>query len=157
MKRIIFFLLALLVTAGFILFSCLYYDVQDLPLPELYGRVSGEALFTKDPADSLKFRQNLDLSPELFDEVLYVAPQGFMDVEELILIKSSDSAALDEAEKAIEKRLEARKNTFETYAPEEYGLLSNAKVYRRGPYLFFVVHPDAESVIRILSESVGRL
>lgn len=81
-------------------------------------------------------RKNLDLDESLFDWSIYYCGNGLMDVSELLIVKSDNSAALETAEKAAASRLDAQKTNFDGYGTNQIDLLGHAITKKVRPLLF---------------------
>ena len=69
--------------------------------------VSCEGINALKKGTARDMRKNLDLDESLFDWSIYYCGNGLMDVSELLIVKSDNSAALETAEKAVASRLDA--------------------------------------------------
>ncbi len=90
------------------------------------------------------FKKFYGLDPADYEAVVLYAPKTNMDVQELLIIKLSDTSQAEAVESAILSRLESQENTFEGYAPEQYAMLEDHHVLDiRGNYVLYIVHEDA--------------
>ena len=90
-------------------------------------------------------RKNLDLDESLFDWSIYYCGNGLMDVSELLIVKSDNSAALETAEKAVASRLGAQKTNFDGYGTNQIDLLGHAITKKVGPYYIYAVSEHAST------------
>ena len=74
--------------------------------------VSCEGINTLKKGTARDMRKNLDLDESLFDWSIYYCGNGLMDVSELLIVKSDNSAALETAEKAAASRLTHKRPTL---------------------------------------------
>lgn len=89
------------------------------------------------------FKKFYGLNANDYDGVTLYAPVTNMDAEELLIIKLKDSFQAEAVTKAISKRLETQKASFEGYGVEQFDLLENHILDVRGNYILYIVHPDA--------------
>ena len=90
-------------------------------------------------------RKNLDLDESQFDWSIYYCGNGIMDVSELLIVKSDNSAALDTAENAVASRLDAQITNFDGYGTNQIDLLNHAITKKIGSYYFYAVSEHASS------------
>ena len=79
------------------------------------------------------------------DWSIYYCGNGLMDVSELLIVKSDNSAALETAEKAAASRLDAQKTNFDGYGTNQIDLLGHAITKKVGPYYFYAVSEHAST------------
>ncbi len=104
--------------------------------------------------DGAAFKREFGLSEADYAGVMYYASEFSISAEEVLLVKVNDESQVQEVREAIEKRVEARKNDFDGYAPEEVKLLEDAKQSVRGRFIFFAVAPKAEEYLEVFSSSL---
>ena len=107
--------------------------------------VSCEGINTLKKGTARDMRKNLDLDESLFDWSIYYCGNGLMDVSELLIVKSDNSAALETAEKAVASRLDAQKTNFDGYGTNQIDLLGHAITKKVGPYYFYAVSEHAST------------
>ncbi len=96
-------------------------------------------------ATELEFKDLFGLSFDEFEGVIYYKPVSNMDVTEVIIAKSDSEDTLNALKVAVEQRLEEQKNLFESYAPEQFALLKDGIVKKRGNFFFYMVSEDADA------------
>ena len=118
--------------------------------------VSCEGINTLKKGTARDMRKNLDLDESLFDWSIYYCGNGLMDVSELLIVKSDNSAALETAEKAAASLLDrlfldgvggqdAQKTNFDGYGTNQIDLLGHAITKKVGPYYFYAVSEHAST------------
>lgn len=78
-----------------------------------------------------------------YDGVMMYVSISSMSAEEVLVVKAKNTEQARALEKAIEKRVEERKDVFDGYAPEQVKMLEEAQKSVRGTYVFFAVSPDS--------------
>lgn len=100
--------------------------------------VSCEGINTLKKGTARDMRKNLDLDESLFDWSIYYCGNGLMDVSELLIVKSDNSAALETAEKAVASRLDAQKTNFDGYGTNQIDLLGHA-ITKKSALIIFML------------------
>lgn len=81
------------------------------------------------------------------DSVLeyYVVVGDNINADELAVIQAKEGSA-EEVKKGVEARLNAQKESFKDYLPEEYKVLESAIITQKGDYIFYCAGEEAEKV-----------
>lgn len=125
------------------------------PFEEVEAAVSsalGDSGLTE--MDSQMLKRNFGLNSADYVGVMYYASESSMSAEEVLLIRVSNDAQVQEVTDAVNERIEARINAFEGYAPEQVKLLEDAQQSVRGRYIFFAAAPDAEEYRAVFDSSL---
>lgn len=85
--------------------------------------------------------------------VVYTA-ESMMDVDELLIAKTTDPSGIDTLERAVENRLETQKKTFKGYGTDQTALLENAVIQTRGDYFFYAVSENADDWAQAFVEAL---
>lgn len=93
--------------------------------------------------DENGFQERMDASPAPCEDWLMFGSDDIMDVSEVMVAKGN-AAALDDLESAVQRRLEAQLAVFRSYGVNQKDLLEDARVLRRGDYLFYAVGESAD-------------
>lgn len=88
---------------------------------------------------SKKFEEELSLSADKYEDIIYYASASVMEVRELLIVKLRDTADKDELISAAEKRAEEKTKLFEGYAPKEGALLKNHVLLEKNGFVLFAV------------------
>lgn len=100
----------------------------------LSGMVKGDG-------KALKRYYGLNLND--FEEVLIYIPENYMDVSELLVIKTKNTEQLDLVEEAINMRIAKQQESFAGYGPEQVALLDDYELKIIDNTLFYCVSPEA--------------
>lgn len=110
----------------------------------------GEDLY-EDSFDNLYGIQFKDISD---GAILYTESGGLAD--EISIVCMKDNSDVQVARQKLQERIEARRNTFAGYKPEEVYKLDNASVIVQGNYAALIISDDNDSfeaeIRRIISE-----
>lgn len=104
--------------------------------------------------DSQALKKYYGLNSAEYEGVLFYTSDFTMSAKEVLLIEVKYDTQVEEVKSAIEKRLEARKDSFEGYAPEQVQLLEEAAYVVRGKYILVAVTPDAETYKQVFERSL---
>ena len=97
-------------------------------------------------ADGKALKRIYGLNINDFEEVAVYTPSNYMDVSEILIIKSKDAAQLDLIEIAVDTRVAKQLESFNGYGPEQCALLDNYEIKIIGNTLFYCVSPDAANL-----------
>ena len=113
----------------------------------LEGAVQGaENLSGMERGDAQLLRRLYGLNGgELKNWLLYTAKDS-MAVEELLLVECISAEQAEQVSQAAQKRVEAQKNNFAGYAPEQEQLLADSLIQEEGVYVVFTVSEQAGQV-----------
>ena len=77
--------------------------------------------------------------------------QNSLKADEYWLIEAVDSAAADRIEAAAKARLEQKLAELETYLPEQYEVVKQARLLRQGNCVILLVSPQAETLAKLFA------
>ncbi len=97
--------------------------------------------------------------------MLYDVPEANIDAcsvycstgataEEIAVFRCTDEAAAAALKKAAEQRIEAQKDAYESYAPQEIPKLENALLRSSGAYVVCVVADNYDAVTPVLDRYI---
>lgn len=142
MKRTI----AILILAALLLSACgkepAPAPTEPVNLETVYVFASGllPEMMTLEGETRLNF---LGIDEALCDQVITAVCANGLMADEIWLVRAKDQAALDEIKTLAESRLEAKKQETESYLPEQYAIVKEAKLLTHDLYLALIVSPDA--------------
>nr|MBQ6242888.1 DUF4358 domain-containing protein [Lachnospiraceae bacterium] len=105
-------------------------------------------------ASDLTVKRNLGLDYEELGDFVYYSSPDFMEVRELLIIKTENDAIRQEAERIVRNRVEERRNVFESYGPEQFAMLGRAEIYVKDDYLVFIVADDPAAILSLIRREV---
>ena len=91
---------------------------------------------------SKKFEEELSLSADKYEDIIYYASASVMEVRELLIVKLRSTEDKDVLMSALEKRTEEKIKLFEGYAPTEAQMLKNHILTEKNGFVFFAVCDD---------------
>ena len=118
---------------------------SDALVSDVAAAVFGETVPAGSQAGTeLEFRDVYGLDMGQYEGAVYYRPVSNMDVTEIVIAKSDSDDALNALVAAAQERVDDQKSVFEGYAPEQYGILEDAVISKKGNYVFFIVSADAD-------------
>lgn len=145
----------LVLTIAFVVVLMIYASGSSRPFKEVEDAVSrslDKSNLTLQ--DGAAFKREFGLSEADYAGVMYYASEFSISAEEVLVVLVKDESQVQEVTEAIDKQVEARKNDFDGYAPEEVKMLEDAKQSVRGRYIFFAAAPKAEEYLEAFSSSL---
>ncbi|MDO5560819.1 MAG: DUF4358 domain-containing protein [Oscillospiraceae bacterium] len=108
-----------------------------------------EELESVEKAD-IKYYYNLDESSYSDFSAMVSGNQAYAD--EIVVVKAASSSKVSDIKKALEERIDSRKKTLESYAPDEYQKLCDASVKTDGDYVYLVVGDDTKDALKAIKD-----
>ena len=126
-------------------FSAIYRQIKS---DELMGsaRLGNEA----------ELKRNFNILPSSFQEMLYLAPDNFMEVDELLLLRFSSEESAVAIRDSMEKRLTSLMNNFESYGTDQYSLLQKAQIYQNDAYICYTAGHFGYELMQLLRSHIER-
>ncbi len=128
---------------AFMIFMLVSGGSADVPMTKIEAGMEEESsvaeLRKKTLADAAG---NLGFEVAAVDEGIYYRMDDIMDVRELFIARIEDDDEREAVLAAVTKYMEEKRDSFEGYGTDQFGLLSNGIITEKGPYLFFGVSED---------------
>lgn len=128
---------------AFMIFMLVSGGSADVPMEKIEAGMEEEAtvreLRKKTLADAAG---NLGFELPAADEGIYYRMDDIMDVRELFIARIEDDDEREAVSAAVTEYMEEKRDSFEGYGTDQFGLLSNGIITEKGPYLFFGVSED---------------
>lgn len=106
----------------------------------------------KQNAQALKRYYGLN-SADYEGAALYLS-KDMISAEEILIVKVKNDRQVHEIKDAVRIRIDSRKNSFESVAPEQVKLLDKAQTLVRGRFVFFVVSKDSQGYADLFTGSL---
>lgn len=94
-------------------------------------------------ADNGAFRTRFGYDMGEFAGVVYYKSESIMDVREMLIIKLPEGNDGEAVSEKLRTYADEKAALYESYAPDEFFLLSNSVIEVKGNYLFFCVADEA--------------
>ncbi len=155
MKRFAIEFGAVLLLAAFMFFMLRDKGTTGILPSEIEQKLEEKGLLDQlTKASDLTVKRNLGLEYEELGDFVYYSSPDFMEVRELLIIRTGNDSLRQEAERIVRDRVEERKGVFESYGPEQFAMLSRAEIYVNGDYLVFIVADDPAAILSAVRREV---
>lgn len=95
------------------------------------------------------------IEPDMYTQaVAAVGATGLM-TDEVWLIEAVDEENLNKIEELANTRLKMKAEETESYAPDQYEIVKEAKLIKSGLYLALIVAPEAEALAQVVTNAIG--
>ncbi|MBO4412386.1 MAG: DUF4358 domain-containing protein [Lachnospiraceae bacterium] len=126
-------------------------------LSSVGNTLSQEGLTTATvPGTVLELKRRFGLLENDYPDILYFTPESFMNVEEILVVRTTDEASADRVEEAIRTSVQGWKDLFENYGTNQFGLLNDSILYRNESYVCYAAGEQAEDVMREIRAAIER-
>lgn len=92
------------------------------------------------------------IEEDWYDEFSASAAGNLAFADEIVVVKASSSDNAAKIKDALEKRVESRKKTLESYAPDEYNKLCDSEIKTDGDYIYLIVGKDNKTAEKALKK-----
>lgn len=138
-----FDIIQLLIMAGllaFIIVMLASSGSKVVPMNEIKAAMEGEPSIAElSPKTVQDAAEIMSFDAASVDEGIYYRVDDVMNVNELLIVRVEDDDNRESVIEAVSQYLEAKKNSFEGYGTDQFGLLSAAVMTEKGEYFFFGV------------------
>ena len=69
--------------------------------------------------------------------------------KEIVLVKAKDEDSAKDVETKLQNRLEARRNEFNNYLPDQYAIVEKSEVKRDGVYVRLIISPQQDELVEL--------
>ncbi|MBE6853189.1 MAG: DUF4358 domain-containing protein [Ruminococcus sp.] len=145
MKKILSAVLAAAL-AGTLLCSC-GKGGSDKAAAELLGAAknSGAAFEELVSVEGSDIKYTYDIEESLYEDFAAEAAGNMAFADEIVFIKASSEDNIEKIKKALEARVQSRKDTLQSYAPAEYDKLCKSEIIVNGNYVYLIVGGDIKT------------
>lgn len=139
----------ILIATVLIIFIALYpvLKVKDADMDSLRNNLSqiinSELM---DVGDSSKLRKLYYISKNEVEDFILYAPKSNMDANEVLVLKGKSEDAIEQLKVKVEGRIKKQSDSFNSYRPEEYDIISNRVLDIKGKYLVLIISRDSASI-----------
>jgi hypothetical protein len=139
----------ILIATVLIIFIALYpvLKVKDADMDSLRNNLSqiinSELM---DVGDSSKLRKLYYISKNEVEDFILYAPKSNMDANEVLVLKGKSEDAIEQLKVKVEGRIKKQSDSFNSYRPEEYDIISNRVLDIKGKYLVLIISRDSATI-----------
>ncbi len=126
-----------------------------LDMTALAARLQEDLNLTEElsPVEEEVFGYLYDIAPESYTEQVLLLSTG-ATADEICLVRAADKNSQKAMKEKMIARIDAQKESFATYLPQEAAKLENAVITEQGDYLFLVVCSQPEKADNIIKEAL---
>ena len=139
----------ILIATVLITFIALYQvlKVKDADMDSLRKSLSqvidGEHM---DVGDSSKLRKLYYINKNEVEDFILYAPKSNMDANEVLVLKAKSEEDIEQLKVKVEGRIKKQSDSFKSYRPEEYDIISNRVLDIKGKYLILIISRDSATI-----------
>ena len=104
----------------------------------------------------LRAKASFGLLPGDYEEMLYLVPSYYLDVDEIMLVRLPEGADAAEVNEAMEQYLERTMKSFENYGTDQYSILQDTVIYRNEHYVLYCAGRSAGEAARLIRSMIER-
>lgn len=104
------------------------------------------------PLDDASLKDLYDIDASNLEAYHVEIPMMNVHASEYAMFKVKEGH-MDEVKKGVEYRIEALKQTWSQYLPDQYAFVKNYKTYETGNYYFMVINEDPEAVLKVIKDA----
>ena len=105
---------------------------------------------------ALRAKASFSLLPGDYEEMLYLVPSYYLDVDEILLVKLPEGASAADLKTAMEAYLERTKKSFENYGTDQFSILQDTVIYQNAPYVLYCAGRNAREASRLIRSMIER-
>ncbi len=153
MKKTVSLMLAAF-TAALLLCSC-SKEGSDKPASELLSAAAdcGAYFCEMVTVDGSDIRYTYDLEESWYDDFAASVAGNMAFADEIVFVKASSDEDAAKIKKALEARVQSRKDTLQSYAPAEYDKLCSTEVKTSGNLVYLVVGADSKKAVKAAEDA----
>ncbi len=99
-----------------------------------------------DIGDSSKLRKLYYISKNEVEDYILYAPKSNMDANEVLVLKGKSEEVIQQLKVKVEGRIKKQSDSFNSYRPEEYDIISNRVLDINGKYLILIISRDSATI-----------
>ncbi len=99
-----------------------------------------------DIGDSSKLRKLYYISKNEVEDYILYAPKSNMDANEVLVLKGKSEEVIQQLKVKVEGRIKKQSDSFNSYRPEEYDIISNRVLDIKGKYLILIISRDSATI-----------
>lgn len=99
-----------------------------------------------DIGDSSKLRKLYYISKNEIEDFILYAPKSNMDANEVLVLKGKSEEVIQQLKVKVEGRIKKQSDSFNSYRPEEYDIISNRVLDIKGKYLILIISKDSATI-----------
>ncbi|GKX64802.1 DUF4358 domain-containing protein [Inconstantimicrobium mannanitabidum] len=139
-----------------IIFIALYGVIKqkDVSISQINASVvSNTDVKVMDKGDSSKLRKLYYINKSEVEDFVLYAPKNNMESNEILIIKAKSKGDMKDLKSKIQKRIDKQSDSFKSYRPEEYKIISKHVLEEKNQYIILIISKDVQKI----EESVNKI
>ncbi|MFR1707483.1 MAG: DUF4358 domain-containing protein [Clostridium sp.] len=145
----------ILAVAILIIFIALYQvlKVEDIDMDSLRQSLS-QIIDSEhmDIGDSSKLRKLYYINKNEVEDFILYSPKSNMDANEILILKAKSEEDIDKLKVKVEGRIKKQSDSFKSYRPEEYDIISNRVLDIKGKHLILIISRESEEIEALINK-----
>ena len=144
-KKYYYILIVAVLITGIVLYQVL--KVKDADMNALRQSLS-QVIDSEhmDTGDGSKLRKLYYISKSDVEDFILYSPKSNMDANEVLILKAKNEVDIEELKVKVEERIKKQADSFKSYRPEEYDIISNRVLDIKGKYLILIISRESETI-----------
>ena len=132
---------------GFILFISHRDFYKDVNIDSIKFSVSkDETVNCMEEFGASRIKRDYGFNINDFGEAFYYGYESVMECDKVMVIKLNDGTDGKEILSAVKDKNDELKKLFQSYAPDQYTILNNCVLEKKGKYIIYIVSEKASEI-----------
>ena len=111
-----------------------------------------QVLKVEDIGDSSKLRKLYYINKNEVEDFILYSPKSNMDANEILILKAKSEEDIDKLKVKVEGRIKKQSDSFKSYRPEEYDIISNRVLDIKGKHLILIISRESEEIEALINK-----
>lgn len=130
-----------------------FVKVRDIDFKKLDAELSNTIKMEDfQKGSDLTIRKLYGINRDEFVDFISYAPKTNMQANEILIIQCKPKLA-DSVLSRIQSRVDSQSNSFKNYAPDQYKIIANSQIKKRGDYVYFISLKNHDGVNKAIKNS----
>lgn len=130
-----------------------FVKVKDLDFKEASTQIENSVnMDNLQKGNILTLRKLYGINKNEVKDYISFAPKSNMIASEVLIIKSKPEY-VDKIMNSIRSRVDSQANSFKSYAPDQFNIINNSELYKKGDYIYFLSSENLPKVKEAISMS----
>lgn len=146
---------AILWTVVFIVFVLAYQfvKVKDLDFKELSSQIENRvSMDNVSMGNDSTLRKLYGINRLEIEGYSSLAPKSNMEATEVLVVECK-SGMTDGVMAKIQARVDSQSNSFKNYAPDQYAIINNSQLKKKGDYIYFISSKNQKAIEEAIKNS----
>lgn len=148
-------LLVIVALLGFILFVTNRDHYEDVDIESVRNEaIKLEALEAMEEFGPSEIKKDYGININDYGKAFYYGHEAIMESDKVLFVKLKDGADSSGLISAIRNKNDELKKLFMSYAPDQYEILNNCVLEKKGQYVIYIVSEDALQIYKKIIECI---